>query len=1023
MFGSIKNFAMKVAGAVPVLRNFVPAEKESRTDYKEKTNPIRNNFHFDDQISEQGFYTPIKQKKQIKFSNFDNTIATSTFDVLRKFPHKVFHEDSDYFSLKKSITSNIKRLDNNPGAIINFNQNLIKSEISQLLNHITTNYQAKIEALNKSNVNVESVEKYLNVNKQFLIENVRLALELQKAVLERVIEEPIKANAKEVAKAFTVSKELSQHILERVLVQYSEANPTPSSLTFSIKGQETNVKTYVDNNLKDYIKMVFLGSKFGIHNKELVLSFMDNFSNLDFEDDSKLYDSLLTLTTFQDAIHGSVLQDAAQLETPTNEIAEINEEITKNCLKELLNSINKDFELREDDINDQDQVKELDIAKFNIKNLQNFLKQVGVTELRTYVEAKKSANSGLWSRLGFDPEAESSHIEDIYKSLNNTVIYLGQIYENDLNHEHYQNSVLEVLNDEQAFNKHFRRIVFETQALAAIDAISTYRGRKGKDLSLLEENENFKTIPWLKDFYVEAFDKFMVMMAEDKSVEGTMDVAEELSKLGHQLNKIGLFSSDNFFKRYGIEKLAEQMLEKMGDLTEVGVVAIMIDLYSNLFSYLNSNDENSFMKANEIGRLKRLIKYLRKISTIVDEETGEVLFNPPRPNKYAVDTYNKMAKIIGSKGFLLSETDLILDFFKKAIEVEKVKRADQESYNILDAKHTILATWLLYILIKFLPKDSDNIDSLKARVKVFKTLVNDNLQSNREIPPTLYPKITDVLMGYRYNEEGDKKDRKGIVTELCDEVTNKIHDHINGKDPGISLKELLYVYQDLENTLKNNPNGTKKALQVRKDTFNNTKPILDKLENITAEALETDAALIVSFAKSSGNEQVRLRIANELLNKIADISKEFTKDQNDEIEITDSDSKRIKQFSKILIYSQYLGYLVNNTKSQRITLRASHLLDNEADIKGNEDQINQIDTKIQNLEKLLSKKVLLLKDENFEEIEEAFKNQHQIKSTLIELMHKPGFKLRPSLGNKFEWLSQKKAEKLRENQFQYSMSA
>jgi hypothetical protein len=1022
MIGWMKNLFVGMASYVPVINSFVskPEDEINKKETTKESGSVIDEFR---RIDGLGLSQNLSRRKY----NHQTEARTSALkDIVDKFPYNIFQNTPDSKIISSSIKSHIKRIDNSPSSAMNFNETYLIREILAVHNHLTNNFQEDIKKIS-SEGNVEKTkEKYLAYVKLYIQQSIRLSLETENLILSRLHEDSIQARDSDIAQALTVSKNISKAIMANVMKAYLthvNGSEVPSA-QYSKTVDQLALRDMINSELKPTIKVIHLASQFGIHNQTTVEKFLNHLGNLDFSDDIKLSQSLATLIELQQAIHGSVIQDINDLETPSNSLAEIDSKTIKTCFDQLLKSIVGEFENEYFD-NASNEARE--IYYYKTRDLYNFLKQIGLKEIEVFMQAKKVAQDEIWRKLNFDPRQEAESINKAYEELNKTAFFLGEIKEPNLPNGGYASPVLEVFRQESAYKRHFKRTIHEVKLLAGIDAISTYREHKSKDLSFEEKHPNFKSLPWLKGFYEESYEKYLTMIDKDMSIEKTVDVAHELSLLGHELHRIGFFASDNFFKRYGIQEYAEKMLEKMGNLTEVGIIAVMIDLYSHLFSYLSPDDkESSFMEVADIGRLKRLIKYLKQLSTIVDPNTGEVLRNPKRPNQHAIDKYHEMARKIGSKGFLLSETDLILDFFTKAIREETKKKLSNKKYSLLDAKHTILATWLLYLLVKFLPKSSEDIKSLKARVKVLKTLLNDRLQPNREIPSTLYPKINRNLMGYKGisdpNNSDKEKERLGIVTEICNEVDSKIKDHIQGRGSSISLKDLLYVYEELEEHLQNNPNGTKKALQEKEKNFNNTKPLLTDLSTICSEALETNPALIVQFAKNSKNPNVKLKLANQILEKLEELIDKLSINHNNELYILDSDQESINNLTKVLVFSQYLGFLLNTNNAKIINLRPEKILVDSTDIEATRIKLER---RIQKLNEILNSKVLLEQDERYSETEDAFPDgaQYKAKNSLLDLLSRPGFMIQPSLGKRFQWLKPKQIAKLRDNQVKYSLAA
>jgi ribosomal protein S15P/S13E len=1020
MIAWMKNLFTGMASYVPVINKFVSNENlDKREVNQENKRSEASQIH--DEFNRAKLFTSSRTAKQKETKRLLEQKSTVLNQHVKNFPYKIFQNNLESERIATSIKSHIKKIDNNIGSSINFNETYLVKEIKNIHNHLTNNFRDTISTYSSGRDLQETEEKYIALIKQYIQESIRLALETENLILSRLQEDSIQGRDIDIAQGLTVSRNISKTIMDNAMnayLRYVNNSELPSA-QYKETIDQLALRNKINAKLKPNIKILHLASQFGIHNKDTVNKFIDHMRNLDFKDDIKLSNSLATILELQNAIQGSVNQDINNLEVTDIELGEIDNEIIKECFDDLLDSVIKEFELGNSDKN---RSEEREIYYYKTRDLSKFLTQISMKEIEVYKKVQEMSKDKIWRKLDFNPKQEASTVNQIYQELNKTAHFLGVITDPNLPNGEYANPTLLVLKDSNIFNRHFRRTLLEAKLLAGIDAIQTHRKNTDRDLSFCSEHPNFKSLPWLKDFYQKSYEEYLNMIENDISIEKTMNVANELGLLGHALHKIGLFASDNFFKRYGVQEYAEKMLEKMGELTEVGVIAVMIDLYSHLFSYLSPNDkESSFMEAADIGRLKRLIKYLKQLSTIKDPDTGEILMNPKRPNQHAIHKYDEMAKVIGSKGFLLAETDLVLDFFNKAIKEETKKKLSNTKYSLLDAKHTILATWLLYIIVKFLPKKSDDIESLKARVKVMKTLLNDKLQPNREIPSTLYPKINGNLMGYKNKVDSQDKQRLGIISEICNEVESKIQDHIAGKGSSIALKDLLYVYEDLENVFKNNPNGTKKALQVKEKNFNNKEFFLRGLSSICTEAFETNPALIVQFTKTSKNQDIKLKLANQILQKIEEIIDDLNLNNQNELHILDSDQEKISSFTKLLIFSQYLGFLMNKNDAKTINLRPETMTE---DLK---DDITrtQAEQRIQKLNKTLNAKILLEQDERYSETEDAFPEggQFRAKNLLLELLSKPGFTMQPSLGKRFEWLKPKQITRLRENQVSYSFAA
>lgn len=1022
MISLAKQFATRVLGSLPGIKKYVAKDGADENGSSSIVDTSGKNWAADNfGMNTRGYMKPVHSigemynpTKKDSFTNFGAQEAMR--ERVLTYPKLSFTDESDLNSLVQEINQHFKRVDDK----MVFNQSRIIHRLDQLAGIHTGALQDKVIALNsqieagQEEFNADTVAKYFDIVKNYFHGSVQLILEAQNMIFERLVDDEINANDLDMARGFQLTRQLSKKLgntLTEGLQRSLQLLPKEKKLIVGNNRVE-DLKDVLTNSFSDSIRSLYLTARYGMHDKGHFNAFLDSQGKLDFSNPKKLFNQLLCIGEFQDATHGTVLQGRDFSEIG-NEVAELRPQYVEGCVKELADNIVQKVILSYDvgrEGSDLDQIKkDLEERQINIYNLRYFLQKIVSKEIRTYSDSRAIARDKIWAAFDMNPEKQAALLSHTYNQLDKAYSYLGQTNKEVLKGtEVKESSLFNLLTSNSGIDRHYSRIVLETSALACLDAIAGYRGwNESRVNGKLGEHKNFETMPWLKDVYESELGRYKGIIEKEQSNLKTAEAAEHLCDIANWLNKSGLFSGPEFFKRYGVEDLAKQMLKRMGELTNTGQMAINLRLYAQLFTFLDANDQSEGFSPLFLQRVKRLVKSLREVSTIYDDKNN-IVYDPPYPNKFAKEKYQQLQKYIGSKAFLMNNVDLVTEFFQKCLENESVKKLKKgKDYSILDSKNLILATWLTYIVAKFLPEESTDTESMAARMKMFNVLANQSHKTNKELPRTLYPKMRGELFGVEADGKTlENNGRLGIVRSICTDLQKQLQAHC---DPDaradLPLRFILENYQRVEEKLEANPLIKGKAERTHRQA-SPSGSMLQDLKSFIPSLLRSDPEVTVDFVKSTQDEDLVEETKRSILELISDISGNITSQDSEGyplIELMDSNPEDIKDLIQALELTRLLGNLNNSSEREYVSLRTKDFR-----LKDEKDEAN-IKRQFREMQDLLSSRIVLRQDPRFESKEVAFsdeaKSQYFLKNKVLNLLKSDKFNILPRFGNTYQWMN------------------
>lgn len=852
----------------------------------------------------------------------------------------------------------------------------------------------------------ETYEKFF---KNYFNSAINLITELQKILTLELIKQK-NLNPGLFVKQIEMCKEISINIASNYLNKINDiVNHIPD-----IKVDETNtLKKSIIENHKNDIRKLIIAANFGAISEELLNSVYDN-QLLDHSLENKekeLYNSLSFLWNFQKNTQGALIISSKDEEI---KVASFKEDIAVQALIFYIHAIIKNFEINYDAIPNSKQQENIGQLEFSKNNLRQFLFNVIRVELNTNAKANDLTNISHLNSIGIDVPEEQNFVKKQLAASVNIFNILGKNDDKIPGFNIENTSLFSFLNRGDA-QRHFERIILEVSLLAGIDAICTFKGWKKSDEPLINKYKNANTIPWIKNFYAGRYEKMQAMIKNEKSEIHIAKAIEYVSNLALELTKsTQLFDVENFIERYDIKKPFEEIINYMLTQTRLGVMSLNILFFKSFLSDILSKDENkaSLTDPSQLRELKRLIDILETESRLKNER-NETIYAPIVDTKAVDDALERLSKKFSDTGSLINNAEVITSFFTSSVNsLSKAQKTDdQEKEDFLHSKNIVLASWLFYILVKFLPERSHDVHSLRIRKNIFALMFNDRWSSQKIIPSTLYKKLKNQALGTE-DDSGHQNGKLGVFKSLLNELDSRIEEVARKEKSEIPLKDLLYIYADVEDILNSNPRTFNALSQP------NT-PLLRGLINSIPLIVDSDLKLSVDFAKTYRNPDFKTSLAKVLLEKASTLIKKIPINGFGEIEIKDSDEVTIRTVIQTLEYLEYLGHLKNEYNYSKLNLDINDFLNREEKLTGRNEAQRIISPRIALTDKFLNLRANLIDDPKFSNNQEAFPGQFQLKARLLQQIKK-FTTVRPAVGTILDWLDPKRITNLRANSLQQS---
>ncbi|MDD9897494.1 MAG: hypothetical protein OXU45_00695 [Candidatus Melainabacteria bacterium] len=963
-----------------------------------------------DDWSEKTSPGPVAARVELRepIQPFQTKVRSRVEEQIKTSPNKL---SLDKHELDTAIAQVERFQRNNPNSKIGFKTDHIQPPAADLVTDLVTQLRDSIKSIQYSQDDLEARESFVEAFNQFFSKVIELSLEVSNKVLKQTLELDDSITDFNIAEAMTENREISKAICARALELLNEDGP--KALTAELPGAVIPTKTgdidfidYLKLELADEIKTLSLGAQFGIQSKELVECFKEQTQEINMESDKTCHQSCQTLLEVQKAIQGSVLQTRGQVELQNPEIGELDSKLTSRGLDLLLDSIFAEYQLRHDDIRDEHQEDEftgLHATKLELAQLLT-----GLSKIQRNVQEEVQINKAkpIWGSTSL--EGGSINTLAKYEELHRTDEMLGITNEETILGRTFPGrQIVKTLEFDDAdannMRENFERLIFEVSLVALIDAISTYRGVKpANELYML--HPNFETIPWLKDFYQNKIDEYNSMFESTQVTTMEMrSLAKELAKLGTELYSISSSSHPLFEladlcseRRYDITNAANLMLKRVAKMTDIGKLALHLELASSLFANLEPGQDHR-LDADEVKRIKDLIEFLEEETKLIDEN-GEQVIAPLEDsqgrNEIGMAKFKEIQELIGSRGYLMLNTPLIIKFLTNSLESDSLKPQIGDGQSI-ENRNSILASVLFYTLVKFLPENSDDIDSLRARAQVYKTLLFINSKGKRYVP-ILFDKMKKQALGLQEDlQTPHRDDREGVFMSLSKDLENKLLNYPE-QAGSISLRSMLDLYVDLDSFSQEHQEAVQEAEAILAQTKGFKGPLLKGIKSIIAAVLETDTATVVEFVKDQNNQELSDFTYRLLINKAGNKARELIKDNvrkdkdgDENLVVFDQSETSLKALVDILIYCKQAAFLRDKYQLKAVHMRANT----------NDDQFNK---DIASLERLMNYPTILTTDPSKKNIEE-FPGQARIKTLLTELLSEKEFGFRPRIGNHFDW--------------------
>jgi hypothetical protein len=971
MIGRIINFAKFIGGKIPIVKNFIT---QSETP---KINPAIFHGRNDGLMRNEILTLESKNKNQTIQDVKEWLLKTSGNRVIdKKFPE--FGE-----SIKKLI-SKIEHT-----GTVDFKEKNLKAFIIQYQEKLTKKFEEEIAKLNNKNFDANNHVKYIELWNDYIVENKRLMLEATDQILLSTCQLEL-VNDLDLTSALKVSKDITKEIASICLNTITEQlNNIP--IGFKLENEKTK-KNYRDLLKEEYLEDItnlHLMTKFGLFSEEIILrSFSKinkNFSKLG----KSLFEDLTIIKNLQDAIHCGLIIKREDLDKNNFRIGMVDREIVKNAFESLTSLYFDYVELRSKYIPQEEyQIKKNQILS-GIRDLKNFIYNLGLIENLGLIKLQEDTNENLWNRLGIDKKEVTSTINNTYKKINWLSERTGVIKgEKILGYEFQDTPVMNLINEANEDRvDQIKRILLEVSIVAGTKVILEARNKDHKKLDFTQKRYNsnnkvlpatinFESLPWLKDYYNQSVEYYQSLLNKEVSNFKIAPIIKELSMIGKELRTSKLFTASDFFNRYGLLEEEDELINLIGEMTDIGRMRLNIDFVSNFLSYLN--DENNILNKQEITNIKLLINYLSKECKVRDKN-GKEIYSPTKYEPEIEKVYDKMKNIVGKTSFLSLNTPLIINFLKKTFGKfgEQDKKIIPDSF---EANNQVLASWLFYVLVKFLPEKSSDNDALKSRIEIYRTLMDENFQNQAKFNTSLFKKMVKQARGLEENENMASKDnRKGVIKALCLDLENHINSLIKGQPSNSNIKNLLNYYQEIENINKRNPKSLNKILEVQKNIFRTNEPLIKPLEESLIKVYEKSPATVLEFVKSQKekNPHYLEKFSKDLLNTIEQTLKNI-KINNRKISLLDSDQKTISTLVSCYENIINLGYVFNKNSSDQIELVTSLF-------KTNETEKQKIQNAIRSIKQFMESKIELKSDSRFSPEEESFENQFELKNRLKQL--------------------------------------
>jgi hypothetical protein len=976
MLISMINWVKNVGFKIPIIKRFIPIKNDNYEISKKINQSTKINFTLESE---------------------NKTLCIESIKSILEKHQRVNILDKKYPELTKKIKNLLVKI--SPNSPVDFKEIGLKKIIEEYQEKLNTQFENEIIHLNNQIYDPRSTIKYKELWNDYIKESKRLMLEIVDIVVLSTCNIE-KVNDIDLMNSLKVSKTLTKQIAEASL-RCIIANLTNIPIGYEIENQNRieNLRDNIKNDFKEENTNLYLVSKFGIFSSDLIKGIYSILEKNSISKGIELFENISIINKFQEAIQGSLLQNKEDLNSNWNDIGKVNTKIVKESFERIISLYRDYVSLRSTYINYEIYSKRKKEIIGEIKDLKHFIYSLGLTENIEFNNLIQLKNDDVLENLNISRTEATSKLFDTYKNIHQISKSLGTLQADEIMGLRFEKTpIINLFNlENEEGNDHLKRIVLEVSILAGIKVIlgHMYPEKNNLDFTLVRKNANnkilpstlnFESIPWLKSFYTERVEFFENIVKNDNSSFQIAPIIKEISNIGKELHKDKLFTASDFFERYGLYKEKDDLLNIIGEMTEIGRISLNIGFVTNFLSYLNY-DEKCPITKEEVTNIKLLIRYLKEKSKVIDEN-GKEINAPSGKDRKLEKLYDKMKEDVSRREFLSLNTPLVTNFIKKCYgrDVSPPRKIKKESF---EANNQVLASWLFYILLKFLPDKSYSNDSLDSRMEITKLVLDEEFQSDHEINPSLFKKMIKQARGMsELGNFASTRGRKGVIKALCLDLENQINGYIFENKGYIPLKNILNHYSALETTLKNNPKSHEKIMKVQREFFKTNEPLLQPLANKLIGLYKNEPDIVLAFIKNSlnNNPEYKEKFAIDLIQKIdSDIK---TTQIKNPIIIKDSDEKNLKKITEIIRDINNLGYIIDERGQERVELNEK--------VFGQTGRAVEINQKIDNIKRFIDAKIQIIEDTSYSPQNELFENQYQTIMNLRKLLQKTNMEYKAS---------------------------
>lgn len=940
---------------------------------------------------------------------------------------------------------------------ITYNTGPLRNELKDFIDQREQDYVRRMNdilARNKKE-GIKNFTEYDEVFDNFFMESLTILHNLNNIIFHRIIStEDFTASDLDLAKAFRHTKNLTKDLIKKLLEDFQMLlGKLPIE-----EGKEEDTRQYIEHvkrNSCTYNEILLRGERVGILDNDFVLAYLNHYVEKTKKGEQLSSIDLANIKEFHEGTHGCLLLTSG-LQASVNPALDI--KIVENTIKDLNEQIIALSKIKTQSKADKERRTKID---YRIANIVKNLAEMARTEKRVNESIDLFSQDETAVKVGISRErilelskehAAIAQIED----------YIGRTKEENIATRNKDGSISSQKFPEEAlanvftlrggadsrtrqsysieFSRNYERLILETSLFAGYHALAEkmdqlsdkQRENFFKKRTKLFANFDQDHVPWLKDLYNKELKRYRTIISEDKSSRKTADLAVGMCELCQRLasTDIDIYQSNDFFKRYGLEAIAESALERVGAMTDINTMSLALKVYSEIFSNLEQDAVAAGLSKHETKWLSTHVGYLKQLSEIKDK-SGKVLYAPPTGNPYEIPKFEEIQKAFTDTDLVSYNIDLVLKYFENAIKEKKQTERGNDSYSDLDSRNLLLSSALMYYYLKFMPEFSKDSDSLRSREKIINLIFEPKIGISRNLPKELGPKLLDHFLGTESDAQGKpieaaKYGRGGFLRSYALELEDKIDTYAEGKDfKDVSLTELLNFYYRLEqvktrstiNAEKRNPIIVGKSPSAIDDDkllglwqrqekahikFHNGKDreLLPPLKHKLKELLPSHSSEVMKFISHIPDKAIKQEtsefIAKELFKQAANSARDVLQYKAGNIvEVTDDNLKLLNTLTSALGNLSRVGNLIYKGNLSNFTLAENSVLgeDNRAEFKSD----------IETVETLFKSKFLLV-----DVVNKTGEKVRRVKDIALNLLK--AFNIRPEIGNHLEWKTQREVE-------------